>query len=102
MKSENIVPLNESKDWRDVFLRFLRRKNLNSATCRMCGEADVELTPGIVTCARWDPEKGDGGDWSLNGVTYPLALMACSSCGHINLYSASLAGLKKEDFANIE
>ena len=81
-------------DWRDTFLGFLRRKVRGSRRCRECKSDSVEVTPALVTCPRWDPNEEE---WSLNGITYPLALLVCKSCGHVNFYSAKLAGISKWD-----
>lgn len=87
-------PTEDAPDWRDAFLRFLKRKVRGSRRCKECGSHSVEITPALVTCPRWDPNEEE---WSLNGITYPLALLVCKSCGHVNFYSAKLAGVSKWD-----
>lgn len=81
-------------DWRDTFMQFLARKNPGTRHCKECKSSSVEVTPALVTCPRWDPEEND---WSTNGTTYPMALLVCKSCGHVNFYSAKLAGVSKAD-----
>ena len=78
-------------DWRDTFLEFHNKRVAESRTCKECDSASVELASALVTCPRWNPEEKE---WSLNGITYPLAFLICRACGHVNLYSATMAGVK--------
>ena len=86
------------EDWRDEFLDFLESKARGLNICKECRSSSVEVTPALVTVPRWDAELED---WSLNGTTYPFALLVCKSCGHVNFYSASIAGVKKKDFGKV-
>ena len=88
----------EQEDWRDIFLDFLENKSRGLSVCKECRSSSVEVTPALVTVPRWDPTEKD---WSLNGTTYPFALLVCKSCGHVNFYSASIAGVKKKDFGKV-
>ena len=87
-------PPTMKEDWRDTFLEFLNEKVKGSGTCEKCSSESVMVTPALVTCPIWNPKERA---WSVNGTTYPFALLVCRSCGHVNLYSAALAGIKKED-----
>lgn len=84
-------------DWRDALIDFLNEKTPDVGTCKACGVEEIGITPALVTVPRWDPKERR---WTLNGVTYPLALLVCGSCGHVDLYSAALAGITKDDVAS--
>ena len=81
------------RDWRDDLLDFVTERAHDTGTCEKCGSARVEVAPALVTLPHWNPTERE---WSLNGSTYPMAVFVCLNCGHVNLYSASLAGVKKE------
>ena len=88
----------DQEDWRDIFVDFLEKKSRGLSTCKECHSASVEVTPALVTVPRWDAHAEE---WSVNGITYPFALLVCKSCGHVNFYSASIAGVKKKDFGKV-
>ena len=81
-------------DWRDQLLDFLGQRAAGSGTCEKCRTPRVEVAPALVTLASWDRAEKK---WTLSGDTYPLAAFVCMHCGHVNLYSAALAGVDKEN-----
>ena len=93
------LPPRDVEDWRLEFIDFLSRNGAGGGHCSQCGSLNIEVAPAVVTCPIWD---ADNDRWTLNGRTYPFAMLICKSCGHVNLYSATLAGIQQEDFGKMD
>lgn len=94
--TEDIIGGSLQTDWRDTLIEFLDERVADLGTCKMCGAKDIGVTPALVTVPRWAPKERN---WTLNGATYPLAFVVCGSCGHVELFSAAMAGITKDDVA---